>query len=161
MMEFYRNPDGRLVLRNLPPLVAELLRQIPRWHDHACEASEARLFPYPSNDPGEEEMRDDWKAHVQPELHELFQSARQVVESDLRALVDEDEIYSLEFPVNHGEAWLNALNQARLALAEQHNFDEAELSSAGPLSIANERDFALLQISFYAALQQLLVEVLD
>ena len=159
-MEFYQI-EGRLGLKNMPPLVAELLRQIPRWHDEEWEAAEARLFPCPSNDAGEDSLRSDWKAHVQPGLHELFQSSRQVVESDLRALVDEDEIFRLEFPLKHGEAWLNALNQSRLALAEQHNFDEAELSSSGPISVENERDFALLQISFYAMLQQLLVEVLD
>jgi len=160
-MEFYQSAEGRLGLKNMPPLVVDLLRQIPRWHDDACEAAEARLFQCPTNDPDEEGLRSDWKAHVQPELHEFFQSSRQVVESDLRALVDDDEIFSLEFPLKHAEAWLNALNQARLALAEQHGFDEAELSSSGPLSVANERDFALLQISFYAMLQQLLVEVLD
>jgi Domain of unknown function (DUF2017) len=160
-MEFYVTSEGKLGLKSIPPVLADILRQIPFCGDRESDEVESRLFPMPSVDPGEEDFREDWKAYVQPDLHQLFQSARQTVESDLRGLKEEGEFFELEFPFNHAEAWLNALNQARLALAAEHNFGEKDLSSFGPTVVANERDFALLQIELYADLQHWLIEVLN
>ena len=118
-------------------------------------------FPDPATTPGEEGLREDWKAHVEPELHAFFLSARQVVEADLRGFKEEEGGFALDFPAGHAESWLNALNQARLSLAAQHHLDETDLSQPGPMAILNERDLAKFQIHFYAALQQWLVEILD
>jgi len=160
-MEFYRISGNRLGVREIPPLLAGLMRQIPGPFEQDCKAAEERLFPSPSQDPGEEGLREDWKAHVEPELHALFLSARQVVEADLRGFQEAGGSYTLEFAAGHAESWLNALNQARIYLAAQHHLEEAELSQPGPLAILCERDLAKLQIHFYAALQQWLVEILD
>lgn len=160
-MEFYRIPGNRLGLREIPPLLAGLMRQIPGPFEQDVKAVEERLFPAPSRDPAEDGLREDWKAHVEPELHTIFLSARQVVEADLRGFKEEEDGFALEFPAGHAESWLNALNQARIVLAEQHGMDEAELSRPVPIAILNERDLARFQIHFYAALQQWLVEILD
>jgi Domain of unknown function (DUF2017) len=160
-MEFYSISGSRLGLRGIPPLLASLMRQIPGLFEQDSSVAEERLFPSPSHDPQEQALREDWKAHVEPELHTLFLSARQVVEADLRGFQETDGNYSLEFPAAHAESWLNALNQARLCLAAQHHLQEAELSQMGPIAIVSERDLARLQIHFYAALQQWLVEILD
>lgn len=160
-MEFYESDNDRLGLREIPPVLAELLRRIPLREGADSTAAEERLFPSPSPDPGEEGLRDDWMAHVQPELHEWFQSARQVVATDLRGMREEGDAFALEFPLRHADAWLNALNQARLTLAAHHAFGDDELAHPGPTEIRDERDLALLQINFYAALQQWLVEVMD
>ena len=156
-MEFHRISGSRLGLREVPPLLAGLMRQIPGPFGQDCEDVEKRLFPSPSQDPGEEGLREDWKAHVEPE----FLSARQVVEADLRGFKEEEGGFTLDFPAGHAESWLNALNQARISLAAQHRLEEAELSQPGPMSILTERDLAKFQIHFYAALQQWLVEILD
>jgi hypothetical protein len=160
-MEFYTIPGNRLGVREIPPLLAGLMRQIPGLFEQDCCAAEERLFPSPSQDPREEALREDWKAHVEPELHAVFLSARQVVEADLRGFQESEGSYTLEFPAAHAESWLNALNQARIFLAAQHHLEEAELSQPGPLVILGERDLAKLQIHFYAALQQWLVDVLE
>ena len=133
-MEIYETAAGRMGFRDVPPVLAGLLRQIPRSVDAESDAAEERFFPSPSLDPGEEGLRDDWKAHVHPELHHLFQSARQVVAADLRGLQEEDELFAMEFPIGHADAWLSALNQARLALATRHGFGEKELSSEAPVA---------------------------
>lgn len=159
-MEFYETKSGRLGLRDIPPVLAELLRQIVAHEGYDTEDVEERLYPSPSLDADEESLREDWKAHVQPELHEQFQSARQVVEVDLRGMKEEDDLFSLEFPLRHAESWLNALNQARLALAARHGLGEAELSQQEPLHITDERDLARFQIDFYGHIQHWLVEVL-
>ena len=175
-MEFYRISGNRLGLREIPPLLAGLMRQIPGPFEQDGRAVEERLFPKPSQDPGEEGLREDWKAHVEPELHAFFLSARQVVEADLRGFKEEEGGFALDFPAGHAESWLNALNQARISspdcarpplgravipFAAQHHLDEAELSQPGPMAILDERDLAKFQIHFYAALQQWLVETLD
>lgn len=161
-MEFYETKTGRLGLRDIPPLPAEWLKQITTHGAAESQEVEERLYPIPSLDAVEEELREDWKAHVQPELHEIFQSARQVVEADLRGLKEaEDDFYVLEFPFKHAESWLNALNQARLALSALHDFGEAELSQTEPVHILNERDLARIQIEFYGYIQHWLVEVLS
>ena len=160
-MEFYETKTGRLGFREIPPILAELLRQIPAHEEYETEDVQERFFPNPSLDEEEEELREDWKAHVQPELHEQFQSARQVVEVDLRGMKEENDWLTLEFPRRHAESWLNALNQARLALAARHGFSETELSRHEAEHITNERDLALFQIDFYGQIQYWLVEILD
>jgi hypothetical protein len=160
-MQFHRISGNRLGLREIPSLLAGLMRQIPGPFGQDCKGVEERLFPSPSQDPGEHGLREDWKAHVEPELHAAFLSARQVVEADLRGFKEEESGFSLDFPAGHAESWLNALNQARISLAAQYRLDEAELSQPGPMAILNEKDLAKFQIHFYAALQQWLVEILD
>jgi hypothetical protein len=160
-MEFYETDDGRLGLREIPPVVAELLRQIPRWTDVEDENVEGRIFPSPATGPDGEELRADWQAHVEPDLQEHFLSTRQVVEADLRGMTGEAGGLSLEISRKHAEAWLNALNQVRLALAARHDFREEELSGDGPAEMLGERDLALFQIHFYAMIQGWLLEVLE
>lgn len=159
-MEFYE-AEGRLGFRHIPPMVAEMLRLVTRWADGDCEAAEERLFPMPSGDPGEESLRDDWKAYVQPELHSLFQSARETVATDLRGMRETGEGFEVEFPRPHAEAWVSAFNQARLALAARHDFSERELSNPEALGIEGERDFALLQMWIYDEILWRLVHVIS
>jgi hypothetical protein len=160
-MEFYETDDGRLGMREIPAVVTELLRQIPRWADGETDEVEDRLFPSPATGAAEAELRADWQAHVEPELHEFFQSTRQVVEADLRGMAEEDDGFILEFSLKHADAWLNALNQARLALATRHRFEEEDLAGRGPREVRDERELALFQIHFYAMIQHWLLEILD
>lgn len=161
-MEFYETKSGHLGLRDIPSVPAEWLKQITSHESFHSEDVEERFFPSPSLEAGEEDLREDWKAYVQPELHEIFQSARQVVEADLRGIKEgEDDFFSLEFPLKHADSWLNALNQARLALAAVHGFTEAELSQREPAHITDERDLARIQMEFYGYIQHWLVEVLS
>lgn len=160
-MQFYETTDGRLGFGQIPSVLAELLRQIPLWRERESDEAASRLFPSPCSDPEEEEFREDWKAHVEPELQEIFQSARQVVEADLHGMKGKDDEFSLEFPRKHGEAWLNALNQARLAIAAQYELGEKDLAELESAVIATQHDLAVLQVNFYAAIQQWLIEALD
>ena len=97
-MEFYRLSGNRLGLREIPPLLAGLMRQIPGPFGEDTKAVEDRLFPTPSDDESEKALREDWKAHVEPELHALFLSARQVVEADLRGFREEEGGFRAGFP---------------------------------------------------------------
>lgn len=159
-MNYYRLKRGGLGLRSIPHALAELLRAAPRLGRNS-EKAEARFFPAPSLDASENALRQDWKAVVEPDLHEIFQSARDIVEADIRTLKEDHDGCLLEIPTRHIDAWLNVLNQARLALAAEHDLKERELSAPGPIHIRSDRDLALLQINFFAAVQHLLIEELE
>lgn len=160
-MNLTRPDDSTLVMRNIPAEVAEIIRGIPLTNETCSEAAEARMYPSPTSREGEEDLCSDWSAHVQPGLYEAFQEARETVAADLRGLNKEGKGFSLSLPVRHLPAWLNALNQARLALAATHNFSEEELSRRPSLKIASPRQLARLQLDVLAAIQEWFVEVLD
>ena len=61
-------------------------------------------------------------------------------------------------PRAHIDAWLNALNQARLVIVEENKFGERELSGAEAPDLSTRRGLSLLKVHFYAHLQELLVE---
>jgi hypothetical protein len=63
-------------------------------------------------------------------------------------------------PMEHGEPWLNALNQARLILAAKYEFSEAELSALESPKTFSQRELVLHQINFYAAIQERIIEIL-
>ena len=50
LMEFYSIPGSRLGLRGIPPLLASLMRQIPRLFEQDWSVAEERLFPSPTHD---------------------------------------------------------------------------------------------------------------
>ena len=158
-MEFCRKDDV-LELSDLDPFLAELLRQIPAStkYDDAAEA-ERRIFSEPAQ-PNEKEICAEWKLYVQPELRRLFQSATETVAMDLQQLNGSKKPFAnctLQIPTEHADAWLNALNQARLVIAAKNNFDESELCDHYRSPIGSRRDLSLFQINFYGFLQEFIL----
>jgi hypothetical protein len=144
-MMIRRSKDKSIEFTRIESIEAELLKQVPDAGD-------------PEEAPG---MVKDWEEFVRPELRHLFFSARKVVEEDLATMTRRPGRHShLVVPLVHAEAWLNALNQARLVLATKYDFSEAELSFNQPLQTFSRRDLVLLQINFYAAVQERLIEIL-
>ena len=141
---------------------AELLKQVPAAGDpEGEEKAEERLYPAPTSQ-GSSAMIKDWNEFVRPELRHLFLSARKVVEEDLAAMTRRPgKISHLVVPLAHAESWLNALNQARLVLATKYDFTEVELSFNHTPKTFSRRDLVLLQINFYAAVQERLIEILQ
>ena len=88
-----------------------------------------------------------------------------MVASDLEALKQEPPFkgksatWSLEIPRAHSEAWLTTLNALRLALAEEHGFTEKDLSLNDAPDFSSERGLALMQVNFYAFIQECLLLV--
>ena len=112
-------------------------------------------------------MKQDWKLYVQPELRTLFESARETVARDLSRMKPEiasgseelaanagaDTTYRLVIPAKHYDAWLNALNQARLALGVKYHFEDSDMSDQSRLPFTSERDYRIFQVDFYGYLQ--------
>lgn len=156
-MEISRKGDA-LEISDLDPFLAELLRQIPASANHEGESeAEARLFSHPS---AEEEIRAEWKSYVEPELRRLFRSATETVADDLAQLNGNEKSFrnrTLAIPLEHADAWLNALNQARLVIAAKYKFSDEELNDHDRSPIGSRRDLGLFQINFYGFVQEFIL----
>ncbi len=164
-MQFQILDDAAIGFTRIHPLLAELLRNVPLATDprNLSESAQERLFPPPSDDPDLDRLRSDWAAFVTPDLSEHFQSARDVVAADLRRLDEtEDQLFELRIPNGHAEAWLNVLNQARLALATDIGYEQEDPDEVGEApDLLTESGVATFRLNLYAFMQQCLVEFLD
>lgn len=160
-VEVTRTENG-LRLARLDLFFVELLRQIPVSADPAdSEAARNRIYPAILDDPDAGPANDDWRMYVHPELKRLFAAASDLVREDLEAFEQLDksqENWAFEIPAAHFEQWLNALNQARLALAARFDFEETDMNQNGPQAIETVRDLSLFQIHFYGFLQECLLQ---
>jgi hypothetical protein len=151
---------GAIEISELDPFLAELLRQIPESaNPDDAPAAEQRLFSSPSNGK-ETELCAEWKTYVEPELRRLFQTATQTVAADLEQLNGNEKSLmnrTLRIPAKHSDAWLSALNQARLVIAAKNSFTESELNDHFRSPIGSRRDLSLFQVNFYGFLQEFIL----
>lgn len=158
--------DGGLVFEGIAPWYLAVLVELPTLLEpEQPEAVKERLFPLPSRD---EEHCEEWRKLVHPELFALLASAREVVAKDLQELEPlEDEafpLWRLAIPAAHVNAWLSALNAARLALAARHGVDEDDMEGPGEEEDAgeerepDERSVAVAKIHLLGLLQHMILE---
>jgi len=161
-MLIHRSKKDLIEFAEVEPIEAELLRQVSTLCNLTEDPKvEERLFS-PPTDSSEVQFLDDWEEYIKPELHHLFVSARKLVEDDLAKLQGDNEEGGRFFvPLAHGDAWLNTLNQARLILATRYDFSEVELSSSDLPKSFSRRELVLLQINFYATIQERIIDVLE
>lgn len=139
----------------LDVFAAELLQQIPLTARDESDAAQDRLYPSPSEER-EPEFDEDWKDYVTPDLRRLFATSLETIESDLEGFPPGDapaEARILHLPVAHLEAWIHGLNQARLAMAARHGFDQIDIEAGLPFE-DGERALALVRIHLYGFLQE-------
>ncbi|MHC4818592.1 MAG: DUF2017 family protein [Planctomycetota bacterium] len=159
-----RQGDGSIAVENLAPPFVFILLEMPGLlgPDQPDEVKQ-RLFPDPSED---DEIRKDWARLVQPELYALLASAKEIVLKDLGKLVPSGGVCRLEIPEPHINAWIGALNAARLALGAIHGVeDEDDLHPFGDpddeeddeVVELDERRLAIVKIHLLGELQALLV----
>lgn len=156
--------EDELEISELDPFLAELLRQIPGSANAEGEpAAENRLFCLPADPQANAELCGEWKSLVEPELRRLFRNATEIVAADLEQLNGKEKPFAnrnLRIPSTHADAWLNALNQARLVLAEKYQFTDAELCDHYRSPVGSRRDLSLFQINFYGFLQEMILREL-
>ena len=158
-MEICRRKD-HIEISELDPFLAELLLQIPAsTNADGAPAAEKRLFSAPTTKL-ETEFCAEWKVYVEPELRRLFETATETVAADLEQLNGNEKNLAsrtLRIPSQHADAWLNALNQARLVIAARNDFTETELGDHLRSPIGSRRDLSLFQINFYGFLQEFIL----
>jgi Domain of unknown function (DUF2017) len=155
---------NQIEISELDPFLAELLRQIPASaNPDGASAAEQRIFSSPSNGT-DQQLCAEWKMYVEPELRRLFQTATQTVAADLEQLNGNEKNLAnrtLRIPSKHADAWLSALNQARLVIATKNNFTETELNDHCHSPIGSRRDLSLFQVNFYGFLQEFILREID
>ena len=155
-----RRSKNQIEISEIDPFLAELLRQIPAsTNPDGAFAAEERIFSPPSNGT-DTELRAEWKMYVEPELRRLFQTATQTVAADLEQLNGNEKSLAnrtLRIPTKHADAWLNALNQARLVIAAKNNFSDTELNDHLHSPIGSRRDLSLFQVNLYGFLQEFIL----
>lgn len=156
-MTFHRARGGGFELRGIQEPFRSLLRELPAVPEQHAQAAAGRLFPKPAEPESDPEIAADWDTLVRPDLERLFASAREIVARDLASLEKKGAGSKLAIPSAHVEAWIHALTQARLALAEAHHFTEGELSEPFEGPFDSPRARVRLQMDFYAALLEWLV----
>ena len=120
-------------------------------------AAGRRLIPPPSTD---EAINAEWEKFVTPDLRHLFVTAGETVLRDLTALEIEPRRPNhlrVAFPSAHLDAWLSALNQARLILGEQFHVTDPMMERRD-LDPQCETDLAILRIHLLGWVLELLVE---
>jgi hypothetical protein len=154
-------PDGDLGLEGLGEQLYQILCAIGEPSECGDPRVATRFFPDPLSTGEGDSLLEDWKAFVVPDLQIGFQSARHAVAEDLRrAEKSEDGLMNFRIPARHIHFWVSALTQARLALAELHEFSEADMQY-GPTVPETPREFALLQFGIYGMMLEWLVRVID
>lgn len=147
---------------SVEPFYCQLLHFIAPCSKSDDPLVQARFFTSPSAGL-EPELDDDWQQYVLPDLRQIFQSAIEVVEADLETLRPTDanpDCMSIDIPLTHLDAWIHALNQARLALSARHGFDAHAIDE--PFSGGTDpRAFALLQVHIYGMLMEWFLHELD
>lgn len=157
-MKIRRLDEKTVMLEDLEPFSIGLLQQISVCADPGDSvAAQERLYPTPTHgdDP---EMDEEWKEYVEPEMRRLFSSAVDIVKNDLDRIKPGGTV--LELPVDNLEAWLHALNQARLALSARHGFTEEDMVKEFPLD-GSPRSFSLFQVHFYGLIQEFFLRQLE
>jgi hypothetical protein len=159
-MEFRRQQDC-LEITELDPFLAELLRQIPEsTNTEGVESAQERIFSPPAP-ASQRETCAEWKLYVEPELRRLFRSATETVAADLQQLNGCTKLFAnctLRIPTENADAWLNALNQARLVIAAKYDFTDGELCDHYRSPIGSRRDLGLFQVNFYGFLQEFILQ---
>ena len=160
-MEIQRIDPQTVGLTGLDPFACALLRQIvPSAAPGEDPAARARLYSSPTGG-AEPEFDEEWQEYIEPGLREQFQTNLSLVETDLAALPAQgsEDAAVLRIPVDHLDSWINALNQARLALAARHSITEEDMESE--LLLGDARGFALFQVEFYGSLQFCFIRELE
>ena len=154
-----RTPDGDIVLHHLPPLLRDVILQLPALIADDAPGVEDRLFPDAYGGEGMES--EEWRRLAVPELRHLFASARALVTSDLAGLTRERNLapsWRLTIPGPHLQAWLSSLAAARVALGGAHDLDAAAMDRPLPVRIADRKDRAVILIHMLGWIQGMLVE---
>ena len=147
---------------------ASRLAKSIRFWPSCCARSRSVLIPMPCPRPSSgftaRRLRLTKRNFARSGKFTSSRSANETVEEDLRQLAESEKPFSnstLRIPCEHSEAWLNTLNQARLAIAAKFDFTEAELSDHYRSPIGSRRDLSLFQVNFYGFLQEFILRELE
>ena len=159
---FARGPDGTLSLLFLPPELAALLLELPGILDDDDRPEvQSRRYQDPTAD--NDEANAEWQRMMRPDLLHLFGEARDVVAQDLelvRATLEHPLGARLDIVPEHMNAWISALQLARVSLGAAHGLDEEDVDVEAVLAEPGPRSQAMLRMHVLGDLQGLLLQAI-
>lgn len=132
------------------------LRGVPMLIESSDDRVRRRLLPETCH---EDEDEAHWREHAVPELERLFLSRAHLVQRDLDKLrrLPDTEGQVLLISHEHVNAWLAALNAARLALYELNDLTAAHMETEGFSGASAKQQEAIIRISLLAEIQAVLL----
>ena len=134
-------------ISGIPPLLVFCLRELPHiLEKRDTPDARGRLFATPTRD--DPKINADWEQFMVPELRHLFVTAGETVGRDLAKLEEESaENHSccITFAAAHLNAWMSAINEARLILGELFGVTEQDMNRED-LDLEDPKQFAVLKI---------------
>ncbi len=148
--------DEGYVFGDLAPSSVETLKGIPMLIESEDPRVRGRLLPDTCDDEADAAH---WREHAVPELERLFLSRAQLVRRDLAGLrkMSKSEHQFLLLPDAHVNAWLAALNAARLALFELNDLKAADMEPENFGALQGKQQEALMRIHLLAEIQSVLL----
>jgi hypothetical protein len=148
--------DEGYVFGELSPATVETLTGVPMLLESSDARVRARLLPETCEDAEAEEQ---WRRHSVPELERLFLSRAQLVRRDLATMrkMPKSQDQVLLIPDAHTNAWLAALNAARLALFVLNDLTNEHMETDGFVLASAKQQEALLRIHLLAEIQSVLL----
>ncbi|MCK5944639.1 MAG: DUF2017 family protein [Planctomycetes bacterium] len=152
--------DEGYVFGDLTPAAVETLRGVPMLIESSDQRVRDRLLPDTCQ---EEEDERHWREHAVPELERLFLSRAQLVRRDLETLrkLPKSSNCVLLVPDEHVNAWVAALNAARLALYVLNDMTAEHLEEDGFATASAKQQEAVLRISLLAEMQAVMLGEYD
>jgi hypothetical protein len=158
------------VLADIGDVEWYMLAHLPEAADASrSQRGHRRLFPEVT-DSVHQEVCEDWRQYVQPEIEHQFSHEIQMVCEDMERVEElrkrrgKEVRRQLRVPLSHAETWYSVLNQARLILNEDHAIAGTEhqllFGSKQPGEIDEQRWLLLVQYRVYAAIQEFLLSEL-
>lgn len=134
----------------------ETLKGVPMLLESADPRVRERLLPDTCDDV---EAQEHWERHAVPELERLFLSRAALVRRDLATMkkLPNSDTQVLLIPDQHANAWLAALNAARLALFVLNDLTGELLEPDAFAGATPKQQEAMLRIHLLAEIQSVLL----
>lgn len=148
--------DEGWLFGDLTPASVETLTGVPMLIESNDARVRGRLLPETCD--GEEDEQ-HWRQHAVPELERLFLSRAQLVRRDLAQMKKMPQSVNglLLIPFEHVNAWLAALNAARLALFALNDMVAEHMTPEGFATATAKQQEAALRIDLLAEMQGVLL----
>ena len=148
-----RSGEKHIHVTGLDPVILDCLHALPEIFDQRDQpAARRRLLPDPTTDRA---INADWQQTITPELRHMFVAATDTVTRDLTGITPDGE---LTFAVEHLNAWMSALNEARLILGELFHITDADMDTP-EFDVTTPKGLAVFRIHVLGYFLQLLVEL--
>ncbi len=141
-------------ISGIHPVLLDCLHALPEiLEQRDSPAARQRLLPHPTTTDATANA--EWQLAVAPELRHAFVAAGDTVTRDLTGVTADGQ---LTFVAEHLNAWMSALNEARLILGEIFHITDADMESAD-FDVKTAKGLAIFRIHVLGWLLQLLVDL--